>query len=57
MRHVFTHFALELDLLIGRIDRHDPEFVWAPLDRLDEFALPSVMRKVVAAALSARGDR
>ncbi len=52
VRHVFTHFALELDLLIGRAETRDPAFVWAPLDRLDEFALPSVMRKVVAAALS-----
>ena len=56
VRHVFTHFALELDLLVAQSPTRAKDFIWAPLDRLDEFALPSVMRKVVNAALSAAGE-
>lgn len=55
VRHVFTHFALELDLLVAQTPGRAKDFIWAPLDRLDEFALPSVMRKVVKAALSEAG--
>lgn len=57
VRHVFTHFALELDLLIAESPGRAEDFVWAPLDRLDEFALPSVMRKVVRAALGGGNER
>jgi A/G-specific adenine glycosylase len=54
VRHVFTHFPLELTVYFARV----PEKTRAPdsmrfvsLDRLDGEALPSVMRKVLAHAL------
>ena len=50
--HGFTHFLLELTVLAGRIDGPAPAgATWAPIDRLDDYALPSVMRKVVRHAL------
>jgi A/G-specific adenine glycosylase len=48
VRHVFTHFELRLRLVRARPRKTMPDIVWVALDRLDEFALPSVMRKVVA---------
>lgn len=53
VRHVFTHFELELTLVAGLAVK--PELAtgwWCPLDRLDEQALPSVMRKLVRHALA-----
>jgi A/G-specific adenine glycosylase len=49
--HVFTHFALELEIFTARVapDTKEPEPCrWVAEDRLDQEALPSVMRKVVA---------
>ncbi len=53
--HVFTHFALILD--VWRADaparfKPGPEEWWGAAGDLDELGLPSVMRKVVARALS-----
>jgi A/G-specific adenine glycosylase len=49
--HVFTHFRLELDVMRGALLGRGPvEGVWAPLDRLKDYALPTVMTKVVKAA-------
>jgi A/G-specific adenine glycosylase len=48
--HVFTHFALELDVFTARVapGTKAPEPCrWVAEDRLDQEALPSVMRKVV----------
>jgi A/G-specific adenine glycosylase len=45
VRHTFTHFHLELAVLIGRANGADG--IWAPIDQLDRFALPTVMRKVI----------
>lgn len=49
VRHVFTHFALRLD--VRRADAPEgwqPETgIWAELDRLGAYALPSVFRKVL----------
>jgi len=56
VRHVFTHFPLELTVYVARVPKRtrapkDMRFV--PLDELDREALPSVMRKVIAHALQA----
>ena len=56
IKHTFTHFTLELDLWRAEVARggSDGEGVWVPIEELGDWALPSVMRKVVRAAL-ARG--
>ena len=48
------------DVLVAQASRRSEDsdpggFIWAPLDRLDEFALPSVMHKVVKVALTRSG--
>jgi A/G-specific adenine glycosylase len=58
VRHVFTHFPLEL--VVYRAEVPDgasapPGARWIPLSDLDGEALPSVMRKVVAYALGDAG--
>jgi len=49
VRHTFTHFHLELKII--RLDLEEQidlqEGIWAPLNRLEEYALPTVMTKVV----------
>lgn len=57
VRHGFTHFLLELALWETEVPAGTPlpaeasgDCEWAPLDRLDAYALPTVMRKVVAHA-------
>ncbi len=50
VRHVFTHFALELEVWRGRA-AGPAEGVWVPFDRLGDYALPSVMKKVVEHAV------
>jgi len=55
VRHVFTHFELRLRLAQVVVPKAKmkslSDIVWAAPDRLDDYALPSVMRKVVALAL------
>lgn len=58
--HTFTHFHLELRVLTGN-GTHFPECagkgdIWAPVAELDKFALPSVMRKVIALGVAAFAD-
>jgi len=50
VRHVFTHFCLELML----VPRAQPlgEGWWQPLDRIDEAGLPTLYRKAIEAALA-----
>lgn len=51
--HVFTHFALSLDIYVAAAapTKAAPSGCrWTSEDRLDEEALPSVMRKAIAAA-------
>jgi A/G-specific adenine glycosylase len=58
VRHVFTHFPLELTVLAARVgaDSAAPEGLrFVPGDRLDEAALPTVMRKAIAAGLALLG--
>jgi A/G-specific adenine glycosylase len=55
VRHIFTHFALEL----GVVPR--PEAIgegwWQPLERLDEAGLPTLYRRAAAAVFAARSPR
>jgi A/G-specific adenine glycosylase len=51
--HTFTHFHLELDVYRGATNDPPPDAIWADPARLDELALPTVMRKVIAAGLEA----
>ena len=54
VRHVFTHFSLDLDL----IRRIEPvgEGWWQPLDRLDEAGLPTLYRRAAQLAREAGED-
>ncbi len=57
VRHVFTHFPLELAVYVASVPRSEPApegCRWTPLSALDGEPLPSVMRKVIAAALEDR---
>lgn len=56
VRHVFTHFELELDVWLAEIGGTPmaadvDEGWWSPPDRLPGEALPSVMKKAIAAAI------
>lgn len=54
VRHVFTHFPLELTVYAAQVSkktRAPSGMRFVPLASLDEEALPSVMRKVIAHAL------
>jgi A/G-specific adenine glycosylase len=53
VRHGFTHFELELSLLVGSARGAGTEDgVWCPVDRLSDYALPTLMKKVVRHALA-----
>ena len=47
VRHGFTHFQLTIDLFAARVARIEGDGFVHPVTRLDEVALPSVMRKCV----------
>ena len=51
VRHGFTHFELELAVLSGAVDDAVVEGVWAPLERLGDYALPNLMKKVAEHAI------
>ena len=54
-RHGFTHFILELGVRTGRSAAAAPEgCVWAPIDALNGYALPTAMKKVVRLALDGK---
>jgi A/G-specific adenine glycosylase len=58
VRHVFTHFPLELAVFVAAVARRTaaPKGMrWAPQDGLGGEALPNVMRKVIVHALDTRG--
>ena len=44
----FTHFSLELQVWHGKAPSgfEDTSGLWAPFDGLDNYALPSVMKKI-----------
>jgi A/G-specific adenine glycosylase len=52
VRHVFTHFALQLDI----VSSEEPvgEGRWQPIESLAEAGLPTLFRRAVAAALEGR---
>ena len=55
VRHTFTHFHLELWILETRVsNKENPKnAIWVMPDRLDEYALPTVMKKIIKLALKA----
>ena len=58
VRHEFTHFKLELSILLGRAGAGTKAPVgalWCPVDRLGDHALPTVMKKIARHALDSRG--
>ncbi|HEU0117515.1 MAG TPA: A/G-specific adenine glycosylase [Alphaproteobacteria bacterium] len=46
VRHVFSHFELEVSVAVAAAPRKIPG-TWAPLTKLKDYALPSVMLKIV----------
>ena len=53
VRHGFTHFELELSLVAGMARNGAArEALWCPVDRLSDYALPTLMKKVVRHALA-----
>jgi len=53
VRHVFTHFPLELSVYVSKVAAGTPApdgARWAKISKLGGEALPSLMRKVVAHA-------
>ncbi|MBX3498424.1 MAG: A/G-specific adenine glycosylase [Alphaproteobacteria bacterium] len=62
VRHVFTHFELELSLVTARLPTERaasalPGAQWCAVDRLGEMALPTVMKKVLRHAIMATSKR
>ncbi|PHR94413.1 MAG: A/G-specific adenine glycosylase [Robiginitomaculum sp.] len=49
--HVFTHFTLYLNVFVAQGGDVNTG-IWASLDRLDTYALPSLMRKAIRSAQS-----
>ncbi len=62
VRHTFTHFRLELGVLAASVDGGGAaDGVWCPVERLGDYALPTVMKKLarharVHAAHAAHAD-
>jgi A/G-specific adenine glycosylase len=55
VRHVFTHFPLELVVCVAEVPAHESAPAgarWLGLADLSDEALPSLMRKVVAHAVA-----
>jgi A/G-specific adenine glycosylase len=53
VRHGFTHFELELSLVVGHARNGAArDALWCPVDRLSDHALPTLMKKVVRHALA-----
>ena len=58
IEHVFTHFRLTLDVYVAQgVEESAAPGMWTPLQAIEEAGLPSVMRKVVAAAARDDADR
>ncbi|HEY4162908.1 MAG TPA: A/G-specific adenine glycosylase [Dongiaceae bacterium] len=53
VRHVFTHIDLRLTLIAAQVAKLPEGMIAAPLERLGDYALPSVMHKIVNAATKA----
>ena len=50
VKHVFTHFELRLDVYRAEAADVIAEGVWAALDDIGDYALPTVMKKVLKAS-------
>lgn len=50
VKHIFTHFELRLDVYRAEAIDKSVTGVWASLKDIDEFALPTVMKKVMSAS-------
>lgn len=48
VKHIFTHFELRLDVYRAEITETELEGVWAPLEQIKDYALPTVMTKVLS---------
>jgi len=57
VRHSFTHIDLELQVLAGKAARAPGDLLWVPPQALAAQALPTVMKKVIAFASTARLPR
>jgi A/G-specific adenine glycosylase len=54
VRHTFTHFHLSLIVLAARVEGAATiDGTWCPPERFDDYALPTVMRKVIRSVLAA----
>ncbi|RDI55149.1 A/G-specific adenine glycosylase [Microvirga subterranea] len=54
VRHVFTHFPLELTVFLAKVPKDEPapeDMRWTPRHQLHEEALPGAMKKVLVHAL------
>lgn len=56
VRHTFTHFHLELHVVAGRAAARRDIGVWCPPGDFADFALPTVMKKVVRLAIGSIAD-
>ena len=53
VRHTFTHFHLELKVLLGEVaETNRLDGIWCAYDSFDEVALPTLMKKVIRLVLS-----
>lgn len=54
VRHVFTHFSLDLTVAVASVSRSKVEGEWWPVARLGEAGLPTVFDKAARLALDSR---
>jgi len=54
VRHVFTHFSLDLTVACARVRRGNEAGEWWPIDRLGEAGLPTLFDKAARLALGER---
>ncbi|MFD1613333.1 A/G-specific adenine glycosylase [Sphingomonas tabacisoli] len=54
VRHVFTHFSLDLSVAVASVGRVNAEGEWWPIARLGEAGLPTVFDKAARLALESR---
>jgi A/G-specific adenine glycosylase len=47
VRHTFTHFHLELEVMAAHVPGTNANGIWSPPDRFGDHALPTVMKKIV----------
>ena len=54
VRHVFTHFSLDLTIAVASVRRMNGEGEWWPIARIGEAGLPTVFDKAARLALESR---